>query len=358
VARLKPLLVSVASASNPLDLTPTTALRAESLEKLPEVLDVAAAEENIDSVLFIIGGLAARANELREIILTFWRRCPKPVYVSWPSPPAGVAEWLAQRGVPLFEDPARLISAIGRLADAAEARARPVPPDNIPGIPIDWKQAVPQGTAPNVVSEHQCHAILSEAGLPVAAARLARSEQAARDAARLIGFPVVLKAISPQVTHRAAAGLLAMDLRSEAEVSAAYRQLETRATDLNIRLDGIYVQRIHKGGLELLVAAVRDPMFGTMITCGHGGGMAELIDTVVIHRAPVDIATAADMIGRLRLGKASGSADPLKAADFVARFSQLAVTAPFRRFTFEVNPIKWSAEGAIAVDGLLIVEQD
>lgn len=104
-------------------------------------------------------------------------------------------------------------------------------------------------------------------------------------AADTVGLPVVLKGISPQVTHRAAAGLLAMDLRTHAKIVAAFRQRVARARD----------------GEEMLGVAT--------------------------------------------------------AADFIARFSRLALGAPWRRFVFEVNPVRWSRAGAVAVDGLLVVER-
>src|SRR5919106_23033 len=82
------------------------------------------------------------------------------------------------------------------------------------------------------------------AGLPVAAGQLAGSMDEALAAARALGFPVALKGIAPSVTHRAAAGLLALDLRSEPELQDGYRRLAARARQLRIELDGIYVQQM------------------------------------------------------------------------------------------------------------------
>ena len=70
------------------------------------------------------------------------------------------------------------------------------------------------------------------------------------------------------MTHRAAAGLLALDLRSEADVQDAYRRLTTRAQKLRVELEGVYVQQMAKGGIELLVSAFSDPQFGVMLSCG------------------------------------------------------------------------------------------
>ena len=176
-----------------------------------------------------------------------------------------------------------------------------------------------------------------------------------------VGLPVALKGISPKVTHRAAAGLLAVDLRSGAEVAAAFRRLTARAAEIDVRLDGIHVQKMHRGGTELLVSAFRDPVFGPVVSVGSGGGLTELIKDIVIERAPVDAAIAASMIERLRIRPHArdqdGALPPDAAAGFIARFSELAATAPWSRFVFEVNPIKWTRDAAVAVDGLLIIEQ-
>ena len=257
------------------------------------------------------------------------------------------------------------MQAIARLAAPGDAAARPPRPKGPRegGLTaFDWAAHVSRPSGHLVVPEDGCHRILAAAGLPVAAARLVQDEGAARAAADALGFPVVLKGISPSVTHRAAAGLLAVDLRSGAEVAAACGRLQARAREIGAQLDGIYVQRMHRGGTELLLAAFRDPMFGVMVSCGSGGALTELIDDVVTERAPVDGRGAVAMLDRLRIRRyavdGQGPLDAGPAADFIARFSELALTAPWRRFILEVNPLKWTRDAVVAVDGLLIIDAD
>ncbi|HYM71331.1 MAG TPA: acetate--CoA ligase family protein, partial [bacterium] len=343
VDRLRPFLVPVATAANPLDLTPTTAFRAESLAQLPTALEVIAAEPDIHSLLLIVGSLAAQAAEISDVIAGFWRNAAKPVCVSWPSPPVAAITRLAERGICAFAEPARAVRALSRLVARDRAAVRPSSREGAAPIQIDWAAYVHDRHAPFVIPEHRCHAILAAAGLPVAAGALARDEAGALQAADTVGLPVVLKGISPQVTHRAAAGLLAVDLRTHAEIVAAFRQLTARARDLSVPLDGIYVQRMQKDGVELLVSAFRDPLFGTMVACGSGGGFTEMIDDVVTRRAPIDQAAATEILTQLRIfpraGEGGETVDVAGAADFVARFSRLAAGAPWRRFVFEVNPV-------------------
>ncbi len=362
VERLRALLISVATAANPLDLTPTTAFRAEALALLPQVLDAIAAEPEIHSILVIAGSMAAKGPEIADVMEGFATRVTKTVCVSWPSPPLGIPERLAVRGIYSFLDPVRGVQAIARMATGAAASSRPPRPAAVRLPAFDWTAHIPDGAGQRVVPEDRCHRILAAAGLPVAAGRLVADEAEAIEAALGVGFPVVLKGISPSVTHRAAAGLLAVDLRTEAEVATACRRLWARAREIAVELDGVYVQEMHRGGTELLLAAFRDPMFGVMVSCGSGGGLTELIDDVVTERAPVDARLAAHMLDRLRIRRYAvdphGPLDPQPAAAFVARFSELAATAPWPRFVFEVNPLKWTREAAVAVDGLLIVDSD
>ena len=140
VARLRPLLVSVASAANPLDLTPTTAFRPEALARLPEALDVIAAEPAIDSLLFIASSLAARAAEITSVIGSFSQRSTKPVCVSWSSPPKGVIERLAEHGIHTFIEPDRGARTLRRLVAHALAIRRPQRPAALGLETFDWSR--------------------------------------------------------------------------------------------------------------------------------------------------------------------------------------------------------------------------
>lgn len=361
IAKLKAHLVSVATASNPMDLTPSTAFRPEALAELPKALDALAADADLDSLLFIVSGLAAKAKDITQLIVDLWRRSPKPVCVSWPSPPIGVMAALADAGIPAFEEPARGLMALGRIVRRGQALHRPPRDAGVAPHAFDWTRFVPQAGKGTVICEDRCHEILRAAGLGAAEGALARTAVEAARIAKEIGLPVVLKGISPAVTHRAAVGLLAVDLRDAASVEVAFDTLSARARKISVVLDGLLVQRMRKGGFELLVSAFRDPLYGAMISVGAGGGLTELIDDVVIARAPVGPQFAADMIERLRSRRHAkdedGALPTQAAAQFVSSFSALAASAPWKRFVFEVNPIKWTRDAAVAVDGLLIVEE-
>jgi acyl-CoA synthetase (NDP forming) len=265
---------------------------------------------------------------------------------------------LAERGIYSFLDPSRAIRSLAQWAAQGEALRRPA---STPGFvpPFDWSKYVVVDAPQRVVPEPTCHRILAAAGLAVAEGTLARDEQEAVRVASGMAAAVVMKGITPKVTHRAAAGLISIDRRTEREVRDAYRQLQARAATMGVGLDGVLVQRMYGQGAELIVTAFRDPLFGVIVSCGSGGGLTEVIDDVCTARAPVSVDLAAWMIDRLRtrsrMKDARGALDAAPAARFIARFSELAVTAPWERFVFEVNPVLWRRDDAVALDGLLIV---
>jgi acetate---CoA ligase (ADP-forming) len=353
-AALEGLVPPLASTRNPVDLTPQAYQNPQWLERFPQALDVIAADPGIGMIFFQLGPMARGDLDMARMVAAFRERCAKPVVAAWPLMIEAARASLQADGVHVFPEYSRAVRTMGRLASYAEALE--APRDTIAPAGFDWTAQVANPRAGTVISEHECHAILRCAGLPVADGRLAVTEDAAVDAARAVGFPVVMKGISDQVTHRAAAGLLALGLRSELEVREAWRALQARAAALPAALDGILVQHMMAGGAELLVSAFRDAEFGVMLSLGAGGTLTELLDDVVLVPAPLGRAAALRALRRLRVMRKAG--DRLDALlDFVCRFSALAAAAPWRRFVLEVNPVKWTGDDARAVDGLLIIEQ-
>ncbi|HVZ13774.1 MAG TPA: acetate--CoA ligase family protein [Bauldia sp.] len=356
-AALKPLVPPIASIGNPFDLTPMTYGQQEWMDRLPLALDVIASDDAIGAVFFQNGAMSRRADQLVEATAQFRERTGKTVCVAWPLAPAGVVDQMRARGFHVFEEYARAIRAIAAAASYRRARqrvaARPAPAHQR----FDWRRATGDPVAGTVISEHECHRILASAGLPVARGHLALSLEDALAAARDVGFPMAVKGITPEATHRAKAGLLVLDVRSEAALRDAYALMMSRAAAAGFTLDGVYLQKMAPKGVEILVSALRDPTFGVMISVGAGGGMTELIDDVILASAPVDTDRAVELLRSLRLARGLGGASFAPMARFVADFSELAAAAPWRGFTLEVNPVMWTGDQVVAVDGLLLIDE-
>ena len=328
------------------------------LARFPAALAVIAADDNIDSLLVILGPMSRGTEEILGAVAALGELTRKPVCVAWPFCPDHARVRLGARGLGVFEEPDRAVRAVASTLCLADRPPDPVP---VRPAPVSWHRWVPAAGPGRVLSEPECHRLLAAAGLPVAAGELITSETGLTDVISRLGPPVVLKGVSGQVTHRDAAGLVRLDVRTPEEARAAYRALRARAAELGQPLDGIYVQRLVRGELEILVSAFRDAGLGVVVSCGAGGTLTELVDDVTFARAPVSRDGAARMLGRLRVvqhavrhGRQAGLAE---AAQFVAAVSQLAADAPWRQFTLEINPVMVGAAGAVAVDGLVVVEQ-
>jgi acetate---CoA ligase (ADP-forming) len=360
--RVTTLLTPLSSAINPIDLTPGMMTSAKHRANLPAALEILAEDPNFDTWIFLAAGFASLAPELVEIYEELRLRCAKPLCLTWQSPPAGIAEKLASHGIYAFTEHARAVRAMGHIVRHASSLRRGIRqvPQAPPAFP--WSDFV-AGAKPgqvHVVSENVVARILEAAGLPVAYGRIAATSGEAIHAAEEVGFPVAIKAISPAITHRAAAGLVALNVDTADAVARAERSFRERAAGLGIALEGVWVQHMFAGDRELLVTAFRDQEFGVMVGCGIGGEMTEIVDDVVFARAPIDAEDACDLLMRLRtlrrLPDLLSGRQQERAALFIARFSALVVTAPWQRFTLEVNPLKLGEHDVAAVDGLLIIE--
>jgi len=358
--RLAPILTPLASSMNPVDLTPGSMTNPKNRETLPQVLNILTESPGTDQYLCFASGFGALAPAFADMFDAVRRRATRPVGLSWLAPPDGIVPRLAANGVMVFQEHARLIRAAGHLVRyAADLRHR-IRRVSLPGASFPW-DAHMSPSARGVITEDVVAGILTAAGLPAAPGRMACNVDEAVEAARQVGFKVAMKGISSTITHRAAAGLVALDLANEDAVAQAYTALQVRAEEVGAVLDGVWVQHMFQGQVELLVTAFRDREFGVVVGCGMGGGATEIIDDVVFSRAPIDSVGAGDLLLRLRtlrrLPALLAEEQRDRAAEFIAGFSALTASAPWSRFTMEVNPLKVGDNGVAAVDGLMIIDQ-
>jgi acetate---CoA ligase (ADP-forming) subunit beta len=147
------------------------------------------------------------------------------------------------------------------------------------------------------LSEYQSKQLLKAYGIPVTREELAQSaDEAAAIAARL-GYPVVMKACSPDLMHKSEAGAVEIGLKNEAEVRAAYQRLVGATT---LVLEGILVQEMIRGNRELVLGLSRDAQFGPCVMFGLGGVLTEVINDTVFRVAPLEMIDAQEMMQELR----------------------------------------------------------
>lgn len=203
--------------------------------------------------------------------------------------------------------------------------------------------------------------VLRAAGIEFAAAEQTAVGDAVATAERM-GYPLVAKAIAPDVLHKSDAGGVVLGLESPEAVAAAVDAIAASMRRIGARLDGVLLQRQVAGGIEALVGVTTDPTFGPLIVCGLGGVLVELLRDVAFRLPPVTDVDAAEMLAKLRAtklldgyrGAPPGDRDAL--ISVVMRLSALVEIVP-EVCELDLNPVKVLApgQGAIAVDGRMRV---
>jgi len=221
-------------------------------------------------------------------------------------------------------------------------------------------QARTQGR--KILTEVESKQLLEEAGIPTARARLATSREAAVQAAREIGFPVVLKVVSPQITHKTDVGGVKLDLKSPEEVAAAFDEImaAARRAAPDATIDGVSVQQMARPGIEVIVGVSTDPQFGPVIMFGLGGVLVEVLKDVSFRIIPIAPRDARQMIREIKgfpLLEGYRGQDP---ADLAALESLLLRVSGFVEQQPEVseldlNPVFAYKDGALAVDARIVL---
>ncbi len=346
-AKLKTMIDPGLAAENPLDTGPVIGVRAPAFA---EICKVVCADPTVDLVTVqglmpVNPGDFANPAPLRSVresttkpVLAFGRLSQNVSEIS--------RKYQAETGVPFIHGLPETIRALRNLVRYAEVLQRPAPPADPP-----VSAYAPDAGALN--------ALLAEHGLTPPRSTLAKSPEDAAAKAAAIGFPVAVKIVSPQASHKTEVGGVALHLADAAVVraAAAAMALRLRAHDARAEIDGFMVQEM-VDGLEMLIGVREDPQFGPVMAVGFGGVAVEAIKDVSIRLLPIDHATAADMIFSLRGAELLGAFRGRSPRDMPALTQ--AMIGLSRLFTayrpwisdIEVNPliVRGKGEGACAVD--------
>jgi len=212
--------------------------------------------------------------------------------------------------------------------------------------------------------EYEAEEIFSNYGIPVSPGRLARNAGEAEAVAGEIGFPVVMKIMSPQIVHKSDAGGVKVGLTRPEDVAAAWDEIMDNAAayDPSARIKGILVQKMisESGGREVIVGASTDPQFGPVIMFGLGGIFVEVLKDVSFRVAPVSPEEALRQIREIRTiaildgVRGNGPIDFTALADLISRVSRLMLEQP-RVSELDANPILASEDGVRALDARIIL---
>ena len=200
-------------------------------------------------------------------------------------------------------------------------------------------------------------------GIPVPKEGLASS---AKDAARLageIGYPVVMKVVSPEILHKTEAGGVVVGVKNAGEAEAAYDAIMRNAKAYNpaAKVSGVQIQQMLSGGQEVIVGALSDPSFGKVVAFGLGGVLVEVLKDVTFRLAPASESDALSMLDGiaaaeiLRGVRGGAAADRKALASIVVAVSQLVNDFPEIR-ELDLNPVFARPDGACAADVRVLLD--
>jgi len=266
---------------------------------------------------------------------------------------------LEEAGIPCYAFPESAVRTLAGMARLASLRAGPaVPPARTvdPARSRAWLAGLGPA-AGRQLGMPELAPLLDAYGIPRPAARVAESAADAAAVAEEIGFPVALKIVSPDITHKTEVGGVVLGLRDAGAVREAaltmLRRLASERPEAVIR--GLLVEAMASAGKELLLGGVRDDQFGPLVMVGLGGIYVEVFADTAARLAPVSSGEARVMLDELRMApllrgtRGEPPVDREALAAIVGRFSQLMVDLP-EIGEIEINPLTVGADGAAAVD--------
>jgi acyl-CoA synthetase (NDP forming) len=221
-------------------------------------------------------------------------------------------------------------------------------------------------TGLSTLGEWQAKRVLASLGVPVARETRVASRAEALAAAQAIGYPVALKGLDPATAHKTEAGLVHLRLANAADVAGAYDAVVARLDSLHARgAASIVVQEMVPPGVEILVGARRDPVFGPMVMVGLGGVFVEILRDVSLRPAPVSRDDALAMIGETRCAKLLSGARGMRPLDLdtlaqvIVEVGDFAVAHADRIAEIDVNPLIAAGRSSgdlVAVDALIVLD--
>ena len=316
--------------------------------------------ESADAMLVLLTPQAATdAASIARTIAGVTRGWPIPVvaaFVGGARVAPGVRA-LEEAGVPCYAFPEPAVKTLAGMARLAERRGAA---STTPGRQMDPAAArawLAQLGASRQLGMPELAPLLIAYGIPCITMRMVQNADDAASAAERIGFPVALKIVSPDITHKTEVGGVALGLRDRRAVAEAAAGILARVTieRPQAAVSGLLVEAMAPAGKELLLGGVRDGQFGPLVVVGFGGIYVEVFGDTAARLAPVSAPEALTMLDELKVApllrgtRGEPAVDRPALAGIIGRFSQLLLDLP-ELAEIEINPLMVGPAGAVAVD--------
>jgi acetate---CoA ligase (ADP-forming) len=354
------------SAANPADVTGFA-----SGDSFPSILQLLLSDENIDIQVVASTGRGVQTPSILKAV----EEQDKPIVYLWTgSFKATDSLPLLQEGnVPVFYMPGKCAKGIRRLVDYYRTRggvlaekasgAGDMPAFSAEALTRLKERMSAAGKLP--LNEYDSKRVLSLFGISVTGEVLCPSAEEAARAAAKVGYPVALKVVSQQITHKTDAGGVRLGIAGPEALATAYEEMLAHVKSRNpeAKIDGVLVQQMVKGGIEVIVGVSRDAQFGPVLMLGLGGVLVEAMGAASWRVCPIGPRDAREMIGEVRgLSKilagyrGSPKADLDSLADTLVKVSRLAIWAGDEISSLDINPLAVlpDGKGVLALDALIL----
>ena len=364
-ATLATRLPSFATISNPLDMTAevdTDEYRRILLALLGSseydgALVVSTPAGHLSGEMFARAILEAKATTKKPIVACLFGLSDLSTEVAF----------LEKRGVPTYTFPEEAVEGLAGLARYRAWRTRPH--EAVRSFPVDLAKAEKvlgraRETGQTVLTEYAARGLLEAYGVRFPAAALATTAEEAVAAASRIGYPVVLKVVSPDLSHKTDVGGVAIGLRDAEMLRGAWDAMQEslRAKAHDARIEGFEVEAEVQDGKEVLVGVQRDPHFGPVVAFGLGGIYVEVLRDVTFRLAPLRPLSALRMVQSVKAfpllkgvrGEPPSDIEAL--TEVIERVSQLAIDLP-DVVELDINPliVMPVRQGVTAVDARVVI---
>jgi len=265
--------------------------------------------------------------------------------------------WLVEQGIPAYGAPDLAVNAIAALREYARMKEdhltaiKPCSSDaHSAAIDIIAKA---RSDGRSALTEIEAKQVFKAYGLPIAETSLATSEEEAVALAKKIGYPLVMKIVSPEILHKSDAGGVKVGVTDEKGVRETYQTIlkNAKAYKADAHIHGIAIQEMAPKGTEIVLGSVNDPTFGPTLMFGMGGILVEVLKDVTFRVTPVDETQATAMLGEIRgapiLSGVRGEAprDRAAVASTICQYSAMILDLKDEIAESDANPVMVYEEG-------------
>ena len=354
------------SRGNPIDI-----LGDASAERFRRALEVCFNSKNLDGVLVILAPQALTDPlSVAETLISAMKARRYPMVACWMGGKiiGRAVELLNEAGIPTYDTPERAVRAFLYMVEYARNLEilLEIPPKMTRHMVFDQEKArklLSGAPERGFMPESDSKEMLMAYGLPVIRTEIAKTEVQASDIGRDVGYPLVMKVHSPDITHKTDAGGIRLDLRTDADVREAYNQIisSARRYKPDARFGGVTIQPYYSNpDFEILMGAKRDPNFGPVILFGMGGIYTEVLKDRALGLPPMNrllarrLMQATKAYTLLQGYRNRPAADMERLEEMIVRLSQLLIDFP-EIAELDMNPVLIKDGNPVAVDARILV---